>query len=1199
MVPYSAMVKHHQEKRIQVTLCIYICVQGYSVCTRNTKHTIYVSVIGPERRHEAQDSGIVSRAASFFFQAIENSPDIESAELRVSFLEIFRGKMRDLNPAGQSYTELKIRQKINGDVYVENLNETAITSLAQVLKYIIKANRLRTMASTAMNKTSSRSHLIVTFNLKLRKTSEAGGQKLTSKVNFIDLAGSEKVQKTDVDGGLRSKYMNEELSILSRVIESLVKRRNTIPFNDSILTWIMKDSLKGNTRTTLVITCSPHIMNRTETIDTCRFAIRCRYIKTKVSSNKELTPPQMKALIKKLKVENGKLLESIELTGGYNIDTITHDEKDALIQQYLFKIQNMQQSIEDEMRLKGDLEQQLLEKNESESKLDIYRSKIEDQNFEIDDLRTALEKANVEKRNLAVMNGLLALRMNYDDNKENDMQLIIADIAHGSNIEYIASDEQSFINELKDLRFNNEESQMIFDSVFKDMSELNLTINDMMDELNEMKEIDGERLEIIENKNFEISKLKNELQSSNRRVDDDDDDVKEDDDGMDIDEQEEYLQSLAEKEQDSWDQKEESAWRKYLNRRAQEEGFRKAKDLLKHRRRQAKDDLNDGKIEVIPQDEELLGDIRDDFYRLFNHVNGRMREEEEYKREEKEEILLDIHELENILDESLIDDPFEWSEDEVCNWLITLGLKKKYGKIFKKEVIDGRVLLIDMNKTNLRRDLMVKSIHIEKIVRSIHDLRDRSDGYDEWKISQGMDEEKVILNRVQIDDEYDVDFDEDIDNDGDNGHWQLTEEEKQLGEQFWALDELFNILDIYKIGSLDFAAFKHGLHALEVELTDDEMSDVFRQIDQQNTGYITYKGFVKYLQFTDFLPSQSQKYASDIMSAIPRVAANRRQYATRAAMVIKYATQYNNTKTEINNYLLNKGLTRAEIDAAWKQFRFNPKAIRDIDFKSMIGKKGKLVDMTIQDPMHVQSFNDYALYKLLKRAGFKSTLSKEFNDLMYLRASGDKCRIYSIRCLFDINSRFFNGLQVTYECANGERIKGGRNYCKTGQPIDDIFIFQKNEILLSITVFFAHFVCGVQFETNVRNAVLFGSDEGRSSIILSAPIGTCIMAFYGSIGRLVETLGVYIMVSDEHGHGSGRGKQYISGETVIKSSKSKRSKLNAHKVRDNTNGRTAGGSDDDDEGMYSQSSKKIPSWKIKNKGSGKFEESSTNYDDDY
>merc|ERR1712087_415891 len=291
---------------------------------------------------------------------------------------------------------------------------------------------------------------------------------------------------------------------------------------------------------------------------------------------------------------------------------------------------------------------------------------------------------------------------------------------------------------------------------------------------------------------------------------------------------------------------------------------------------------------------------------------------------------------------------------------------------------------------------------------------------------------------------------------------------------------------------------------------------VFRQIINDDAEqFISYKAFIQYLQFTDFLGAQSQKYAQDILAALPRVAANRRQYVTRAAMVIKYAIRYNNTKTEINNYLQNKGLQRAEIDAAWKQYRFNPKAIRDIDFKSLIGRKGKLIDMAIRDPDNVQPFDDFSLYKLLKRAGFKAFGSKEFNDLDYLRAAGDAARIFSIKCWYDPQSQFFNGLQVIYECANKEKLKGGRNMVRQGQYVEDEMVFQKNEVLVSITIYFAHFVCGVLFETDKRQR-LFGSDLGRTQTTLAAPSGTCLMAFYGSIGRLFETLGCYVVVNDRN-----------------------------------------------------------------------------------
>jgi len=194
------------------------------------------------------------------------------------------------------------------------------------------------MAATSMNKTSSRSHSIMTFYLRIKRTSEAGGHKLFSKVNFIDLAGSEKVKKTGAEGQRlkEAQSINIGLSTLARVIEALVKNKRSVPFRDSLLTWLLKDSLIGNTKTTLIVALSPHIFNREETISTCRFANRCKLIKTRVVSNKELTPNQMKVLIKKLRNENSKLREQLDLAGPMN-DAILMGSSDGPKKRYVTK----------------------------------------------------------------------------------------------------------------------------------------------------------------------------------------------------------------------------------------------------------------------------------------------------------------------------------------------------------------------------------------------------------------------------------------------------------------------------------------------------------------------------------------------------------------------------------------------------------------------------------------------------------------------------------------------------------------------------------------------------------------------------------------------------------------------------------------------------------------------------------------------
>ena len=593
-----------------------------------------------------------------------------------------------------------------------------------------------------------------------------------------------------------------------------------------------------------------------------------------------------------------------------------------------------------------------------------------------------------------------------------------------------------------------------------------------------------------------------------------------------LDAQEEYLSKMMEESNQQFVEKEERAWKRFLNEFAKEEGFKNGNALIDFRRKEAQQMFDDGEIDEVPEDDdELLSDVREDFYRLYDPATGKTRDINELQQFDD---IPDQEYVDQIVDEDAVDDPFEWEEEEVVNWLIDNGLKK-YAKAFEREAIDGRTLLVDINKTNLKRDLGVKSVHINKMMTLISELQLMSDGYDTFAnetgaAMPGMTRMASVLNPASMNahkgagprTDYDIEYaggrhmedDDEVD-------FVLSEEEKAFGENFWQIDELFNALDVHGTGVLDLPTFKHGLLALEVDMNDEQMEATFRNIaeNEGSSEEVRYRGFLKWVQYVDYMQEQQKRYAQKVLDAIPKVAANRRQYVTRAAMVIKYGKKYNNSKRDINNYLLNKGLQRSEIVAAWKQYRFHPRSIRDIDFKSMMGKKGKLVDMAVRDPNNVEPFDPFKLYKLMQRAGFKGPGSKEFNDLDYLRAAGDGARISSIKCWFDQRSAYFNGLQVTYECSNKQTLEGHKNWIKKGEVQMDEMQFRPKEVLLSVTVYFAHFVCGMRFETDKRDR-LFGSDAARTSTTLVAPTGTSIMAFYGSISQLFETIGCYLVVDE-------------------------------------------------------------------------------------
>merc|ERR1712087_318630 len=172
--------------------------------------------------------------------------------------------------AEKDANKLRVRTLPNGSTIIQNLYEEECESLIDVLSLIRTASQNRTTSATTMNHTSSRSHLVMMTNVTQKM--QDGSTRL-SRLNFADLAGSEKVKKTQASGKRleEAKMINKSLTQLGIVIRSLSGKKSFISYRDSTLTHILKDSLGGNTKTTLLCTCSPRLFNRDETISTLRF----------------------------------------------------------------------------------------------------------------------------------------------------------------------------------------------------------------------------------------------------------------------------------------------------------------------------------------------------------------------------------------------------------------------------------------------------------------------------------------------------------------------------------------------------------------------------------------------------------------------------------------------------------------------------------------------------------------------------------------------------------------------------------------------------------------------------------------------------------------------------------------------------------------------------------------------------------------
>ena len=242
--------------------------------------------------------GIIPRIVEQIFASILSSPGNIEYTVRVSYMEIYMERIRDLlQPQNDN---LPVHEEKSRGVYVKGLLEIYVSSVQEVYEVMRRGGLARATAATNMNQESSRSHSIFVVTIT-QKNVETGSAK-SGQLFLVDLAGSEKVGKTGASGQTleEAKKINKSLSALGMVINSLTDGKSThIPYRDSKLTRILQESLGGNSRTTLIINCSPSSYNVEETLGTLRFGVRAKAIKNKAKINAELSPMELKLLLKK------------------------------------------------------------------------------------------------------------------------------------------------------------------------------------------------------------------------------------------------------------------------------------------------------------------------------------------------------------------------------------------------------------------------------------------------------------------------------------------------------------------------------------------------------------------------------------------------------------------------------------------------------------------------------------------------------------------------------------------------------------------------------------------------------------------------------------------------------------------------------------------------------------------------------------
>ncbi|XP_076053656.1 kinesin family member unc-104 isoform X4 [Oratosquilla oratoria] len=298
--------------------------EGYNVCIFAYGQTGAGKSYTMMGKQEEGQEGIIPQVCKDMFNRIaERVEEDLQYSVEVSYMEIYCERVRDLlNPKNKN--NLRVREHPLLGPYVEDLSKLAVTTYEDIHNLIDEGNKARTVAATNMNETSSRSHAVFTMVLTQKRTDKTTGLETerVSKISLVDLAGSERADSTGAKGTRLKEgaNINKSLTTLGKVISALAevsgkpskkKKAEFIPYRDSVLTWLLRENLGGNSKTAMVAAISPADINYDETLSTLRYADRAKAIRCNAVVNEDANAK----LIRELKEEIQRLRELLKQEG--------------------------------------------------------------------------------------------------------------------------------------------------------------------------------------------------------------------------------------------------------------------------------------------------------------------------------------------------------------------------------------------------------------------------------------------------------------------------------------------------------------------------------------------------------------------------------------------------------------------------------------------------------------------------------------------------------------------------------------------------------------------------------------------------------------------------------------------------------------------------------------------------------------------
>ena len=285
--------------------------------------------------------GIIPRSISRLFNEISTKPEYDF-NIQVSYLEIYNEIMFDLLPEDGKFlgerANIEFQEDNKGNVIVKGLSKHKVTNEEECFNLLFEGESNRTISEHKLNQGSSRSHCLFMIQLEMKSKIESTEKIMVSKLNFVDLAGSERVKKTGSTGVTlkEATYINRSLTFLEQVVVALTERKGRandhVPYRQSKLTHILKDSIGGNCKTVMVANIWPEEQFLQETLSTLNFAQRMGGVVNITSVNIQL---DINAQIRKMTKEIKELKQELAMhntlanRGRINYDPYSPNEQKA------------------------------------------------------------------------------------------------------------------------------------------------------------------------------------------------------------------------------------------------------------------------------------------------------------------------------------------------------------------------------------------------------------------------------------------------------------------------------------------------------------------------------------------------------------------------------------------------------------------------------------------------------------------------------------------------------------------------------------------------------------------------------------------------------------------------------------------------------------------------------------------------------